>query len=101
MREDEEQKLYLSSDDVEREVNLSRPALEFNYEQRLRAGDGGRLLSFLGTLKIPDSMTESEKEKLRDAQQKLKEIYEERAAKMDTQHFHKSSLQDVTIGVKK
>ena len=95
LREEEEQKLYLSSDDVEREVNLSRPALEFNYEQRLRAGDGGRLLSFLGTLKIPDSMSPEEKEKLKQAQQKLKEIYEERASKMETQHFHRSSLNDI------
>ena len=93
VRKDEEEKLYLSSDDVEMEVNLSRPSLEFNYQQRLRAGQNGRLLSFLGTIKIPDTMKAEEQVKLRLQQEKLKEIYEAKAAQMEAQqHFHNDSL---------
>ena len=52
VRREEEQKLMFSSDEIEAEVNLLRPALKFDYTKRMKAGDNGRLLSFIGMLRI-------------------------------------------------
>lgn len=81
IRQEEENKLYYSSDQTEREIEITRPMLVFNYQQRVRAGDGGRLLSYFGTPKpVHDMLTAQEEAKLTLEQKKLKELFSSRAA---------------------
>jgi len=46
VRREEQHKLIMDSDEVEKEVNYSRPALTFDYRRAKRMGRNSRLLSF-------------------------------------------------------
>jgi len=46
VRQQEQSKLILDSDEIEREVNFNRPALAFNYRRAQRMGRSDRLLVF-------------------------------------------------------
>merc|ERR1712228_568387 len=61
LRKDEILKLTYSSDQVEAEVNLSRPGLRFDYTKRMRSGIEGRLLSFVGYTHASDHMNAEQK----------------------------------------
>merc|ERR1719361_1600003 len=61
LRPDETNKLVYSSDEIEKEVNLSRPGLRFDYTKRMRSGEGGRLLSFVGYTHASANMSEEQK----------------------------------------
>ena len=60
-----------SSDEVEKEVNLSRPGLRFDYTKRMRAGDNGRLLSFIGKTQASIYMSQKQKDKIEKSQNDL------------------------------
>eukprot|EP01083_Nonionella_stella_P179832 639562_1 len=75
LRQDEIKKMAYSSDQVEAEVNLSRPGIRFNYTQRQRSGKGGRLLSFIGSIHASEFMDEKQKAMLYEKQDKMNELY--------------------------
>lgn len=75
LRQDEVEKLTYSSDKVNKEVNMSRPALRFDYTMRMRSGEGGRLLSFIGHTQATDGMTDGQKEELVKKQKALKAMH--------------------------
>jgi len=75
LRRDEALKLAYSSDDVEKEVNLSRPGLRFDYTKRLRAGINGRLLSFIGYTHATDHMSAEQKADIAKKQETLDILY--------------------------
>ncbi|ETO22521.1 nicotinic acetylcholine receptor alpha 9b subunit [Reticulomyxa filosa] len=81
VRKEEEQKLAFSSDEVEQEVNLLRPSLHFDYTKRLRSGNDGRLLSFIGMMAIPEAMSSEMQEQVKKNQEKLEKMYKARAEK--------------------
>eukprot|EP01084_Bolivina_argentea_P293167 504176_1 len=75
LRQDEAEKLHYSSDQIEAEVNLSRPALRFDYTKRMRSGINGRLLSFIGYTVASHHMDEKQKELLLKKQQTMERLY--------------------------
>ena len=75
LRRDETMKLVYSSDEVEKEVNLSRPGLRFDYTKRMRSGQNGRLLSFIAYTHASDYMDKEQKEKLKRKQEDLNKLY--------------------------
>eukprot|EP00484_Ammonia_sp_Unknown_P001953 CAMPEP_0197022306 /NCGR_PEP_ID=MMETSP1384-20130603/3213_1 /TAXON_ID=29189 /ORGANISM="Ammonia sp." /LENGTH=642 /DNA_ID=CAMNT_0042450323 /DNA_START=41 /DNA_END=1969 /DNA_ORIENTATION=+ len=80
LRRDEIQKLAFSSDQVEEEVNLSRPALRFDYTKRQRSGKNGRLLSFIGYTVASQYMDEKQKAVLTKKQSELDKLYTQQAS---------------------
>jgi len=85
-RKKEEEKLSLSSDEVEQEVNMTRPTLQFDYRKFLRAGVKGRLLSFLAAMQIPDKLPEQEKQQLQQEQKLIHAAYEGHARQFAISH---------------
>eukprot|EP01083_Nonionella_stella_P108187 314364_1 len=81
LRQDEEGKLSMSSDEVEKEINLSRPALRFDYTKRMRSGLGGRLLSFIGYTVATDAMSDEQRAIIQAKQDKMDALYASQASK--------------------
>jgi len=81
LRQKEALKLTLSSDDIEREVNHSRPALKFDYAKRQRAGDGKRLLSFIGIPQTSEGMSDKDRERMQRNATRIEAMYEENTTK--------------------
>merc|ERR1712087_506041 len=79
LRQDETLKLAYSSDEVEKEVNLSRPGLRFDYTKRMRSGIGGRLLSFVGYTVASDHMDAEQKAILEKKQDQMNKLYASQA----------------------
>merc|ERR1712154_62807 len=78
LRRDENLKLSYSSDEVEKEVNLSRPRLRFDYRKGMRSGERDRLLSFIAYTHASDSMDETQKEALKKKQVQMDKLYNKR-----------------------
>eukprot|EP01083_Nonionella_stella_P011470 32575_1 len=93
LRRDEVMKLGFSSDEVEREVNLSRPALMFDYTRRMRTGNNGRLSSFMAYAVPTDAMNEKQKETIRKKQIEMEELY----ARNAIGHVSGASLEPETL----
>ena len=87
LRKDEEMKLAYSSDQIEKEVNLSRPGLRFDYTKRMRSGINGRLLSFIGYTHASVYMDEKQKAEIEKKQTNLNKLYETQA----TMHGYNAS----------
>lgn len=80
LRKDEELKLTYSSDQIEKEVNLSRPGLRFDYTKRMRSGINGRLLSFIGYTHASAYMDEKQKAIIEKKQASMNALYETQAS---------------------
>jgi len=87
LRRDETLKLVYSSDQIDKEVNLSRPALRFDYTKRMRSGMGGRLLSFVGYAEASEYMDDEQKAKLKRKQSEMDTLY----ATQTTRHGYDAS----------
>ena len=74
--------MALSSDEVEKEVNQSRPALLFNYMKRERVGDERRLLSFTGMPEATSSMNEKERKRLERNKTQMEKIHKKHGSMM-------------------
>jgi len=87
LRRDEILKLAYSSDEVEKEVNLSRPGLRFDYTKRMRSGENGRLLSFLGYTHASEFMDDKQRATIEAKQTAMNKLYEQTA----TMHGYNAS----------
>lgn len=76
LRMEENLKLFFSSDQVEAEVNASRPSLRFDYSKRLRSGENGRLLSFLGYMQTSEFMGQKQIAEIAKSQERLEEMFQ-------------------------
>jgi len=75
IRRDEVEKMAMSSDEIEREVNQSRPGLLFNYMQRERTGEADRLLSFTALPEATAAMTEKERKKFEKNKLEMEKLH--------------------------
>jgi len=82
VRTEEAKKLTLSSDEVEKEVNQSRPALLFNYMNRQRVGVEERLLSFTGIPEATASMNEKERKRMERNKTEMEKIHNKHGSMM-------------------
>lgn len=86
LRQDEAEKLNYSSDQVEAEVNLSRPALRFDYTKRMRSGENGRLLSFIAYTVASHHMDDKQKAILQQKQEAMDSLYRTHTMKQASKH---------------